>query len=218
MTQQVIHRTGFKWSEIFIYAAIGLGPLGLAISSSAQALPTRFVIEASQVTRAMGEASLPTDGVEVKLAAPFTSSVANAKVEVESISSIGAHAVRMRLACSDRAQCVPFFAVATFPDAIDATKLHGVKTPQLAGRQNSASPNQADVKVKSTPASDTASVRAGAPVTLELDEDKIHIRLEVICLQGGTAGNRVRVSSLDHKQIYTAQVVTPTLLKGEFLK
>ena len=217
MTQQVIRRTGYKWSEIFIYAAIGLGPLGLAISSLAQ-VPARFAIEASQVTRAMGEASLPVDGVEVKLAAPFTSTVAAAKLEVETVSPVGAHAARMRLACSDRAQCVPFFAVATFPDAVEVTKLHGVKMPQIAGRQGSAIANQADAKVKSAAVSDPASVRVGAPATLELDENKIHIRLEVICLQGGSAGNRVRVSSLDHKQIYTAQVITPTLLKGELLK
>ena len=212
MTQQVIHRFGFKWSEIFIYAAIGLGPLGLAISSSAQALPTRFAIEASQVTRAMEEASLPTGGVDVKLAASFTSSTPNATVKVDTVSSIGAHGVRMRLSCSDHTQCLPFFAVATFPDAVDTSKLHGVKTSQPAIVK------QADTRVKSAPASDTASVRAGASVTLELDEERIHIRLDAICLQGGTAGNRVRVSSLDHKQIYVAQVITPTLLKGELQK
>jgi hypothetical protein len=221
MTQQVIHRTGFRWSEIFIYAAIGLGPLGLAISSSAQAVPTRFAIDALQVTRAMDAASLPTEGVEVKLAAPVTSSVANATVEVESVSTIGPHAVRMRLACSDHAQCLPFFVAATFPDAIDVTKLHGVRPSPFAGSQSSREGNQAsssDGGVKFTSASDPARMRAGAPATLELDEDKIHIRLEVICLQGGASGSRVRVASLDHKQIYTAQVVTPTLLKGEFLK
>jgi hypothetical protein len=216
MTQQLIHRIGFKWSEVFLYAAIGIGPLGLAISSSAQAVSNRFAIEASQVTRAMEVASLPVDGVDVKMAAPFTSSIANAQVKVESVSAIGAHAVRMRLSCIDRAQCLPFFAVATFSDAIDATKLHGVKTSQIVGRQSSTIANQADAKVKSAAANDTVSVRSGAPATLELDEDRIHIRLEVICLQGGAPGSRVRASSLDHKQIYVAQVVSPTLLKGEF--
>jgi hypothetical protein len=215
MTQQLIHRTGYKWSEVFLYAAIGLGPLGLVISSSAQAVSNRFAIEASQVTRAMEIASLPVDGIDVKMAAPVTSSIANAQVKVESVSAVGAHAVRMRLSCNDRAQCLPFFAVATFSDAIDVTTLHGVKTSQIVGKQSSTTANQGDTKVKSA-ANDTGSVRSGAPATLELDENRIHIRLEVICLQGGAPGSRVRASSLDHKQIYVAQVVSPTLLKGEF--
>jgi len=218
MAQQVIHRIRPRWSEIFIYAAIGLGPLGLAVSSSAQAMPTRFAIVASQVTRAMDAASLPVEGAEVKLSASFTSSTANAAMAVESVISIGHHAARLRLVCKDHSECIPFFAEVTFPDAVDVTKLRGGKTTQVAAVQGSEIASHASVSdssAKPAPAKDIAILRAGTPTTLVLDADRIHIRLEVISLQAGSAGSRVRVSSPDHKQVYVAEVVTPTLVKGE---
>ena len=218
MPKQVFYRIRPRWSEIFIYAAIGLGPLGFAVSSSAQAVSSRFAIVASQVTRAMGAASLPVEGVEVKLPASFTSTTANALMEVESVTSIGHHAARLRLVCSDHSECIPFFAEVTFPDAVDVAKLHGTKTLRVAPAPSSETANLASVSespVKPAPAKATAILRAGAPATLALDAERIHIRLEVISLQAGSEGSRVRVSSLDHKQFYVAQVVTPTLVKGE---
>lgn len=218
MTQQVIHRTGFRWSEIFIYAAIGLGPLGLAISSSAQAPSTRFAIAASQVTRAMVSASLPVEGVEVKLPASFTSSTSNAVLEVESLTSIGHHAARLRLVCKDHSECIPFFAEVKFPDAVDVTQLRDVKSARVVAGQSSETASQTgvpDSSPKPSPAKDVAILRAGAPATLVFDADRIHIRIEVVSLQAGRPGSRVRVSSPDHKQTYVAEVVTPTLLKGE---
>ncbi len=102
MTQQVLHRMGFRWSEIFLYAAIGLGPLSFVCSSSAQAAPARSVIEASQVVAAMRDGSLPIEGAKVKISAPVTSSIVMAKLEVLSATVIGSHDVRLRMACLDR--------------------------------------------------------------------------------------------------------------------
>jgi hypothetical protein len=38
----------------------------------------------------------------------------------------------------------------------------------------------------------------------------------VITLQGGKAGDRIRVASPDHKQIYVAEVVDGSLLKRSY--
>ena len=217
MAKQILYRIKPWWSEVFIYAALGLGPLGVAVSSSAQAVSTRFAIENPQVVRAMAAASLPVEAVEVKIAAPITSVKANTVIEVESVSPIGHHAVRLRLECRD-SECLPFFAEVTFPDAVDVTKLRGLKTSRDAAVQGSQTASQTSVSESSSkpaPARDVPTLRAGAPATLVFDEDRIHIRLEVISLQAGRAGSRVRVSSPDHKQIYVAEVVTPTLVKGE---
>jgi flagella basal body P-ring formation protein FlgA len=222
MTQQVLHRVGFRWSEIFLYAAIGLGPLSFVCSSSAQAAPARSVIEASQVVAAMRDDSLPIEGAKVKISAPMTSSIVMAKLEVLSATVIGSHDVRLRMACLDRSACVPFFAIANYADAVDEDKFRGGKLTQQADAQTtsqSAAPASNASMSKSTNAAKEAPLlHAGASASLECDADKIHIRLEVISLQNGRPGDRVRVSSLDHKQIYTAEVVTPTLLKGELLK
>jgi hypothetical protein len=47
-----------------------------------------------------------------------------------------------------------------------------------------------------------------------IEGDRLHIRLQVVCLQGGAAGDKVRVSTPDHTQKFTAEILGPTLLKG----
>jgi flagella basal body P-ring formation protein FlgA len=42
----------------------------------------------------------------------------------------------------------------------------------------------------------------------------MRITLRVICLENGARGERVRVSSTDHKRIYQAEVIDPGLLKS----
>lgn len=222
MAEQVIYRIRSMWSEIFLCTALGLGPLSFGCSASAQAAPARSVIEASQVVAAMRDDSLPIEGAKVKISAPVTSSIVMAKLEVLSATVIGSHDVRLRMACLDRSACVPFFAIANYADAVDEDKFRRGKLTQQADAQT---PSQADSPMSNASASkltnaakDAPLLHAGASASLECDADRIHIRLEVISLQNGHPGDRVRVSSLDHKQIYTAEVVTPTLLKGELLK
>lgn len=203
---------GFRRSEIFIYAALGLGPLGFTGLVSAQVVSARFVIEASQVTAAMREAKLPVEGAMVNLSAPVNSSVAGAQIEIESAAVIGPHEIRLRAACHDRSQCLPFFAGATFPDTVDLSKLHLARFSQASADRPADHTSQASAQKSGS------VLRAGASATLEFEADRIHVKLGVICLQAGSVGSRIRVSSLDHKQTYMAEVVTPSLLKGELQK
>ena len=57
-------------------------------------------------------------------------------------------------------------------------------------------------------------IHAGAHATLVLDGERLHIKVPVICLEAGAAGRRIRVTAVDHKQTYFAEVVDGTLLKG----
>jgi hypothetical protein len=57
-------------------------------------------------------------------------------------------------------------------------------------------------------------VRAGQPATMLLENAKMRIATPMICLQNGSQGQKIRVSSLDHKRIVLAEVVDLGMLKG----
>jgi flagella basal body P-ring formation protein FlgA len=59
-------------------------------------------------------------------------------------------------------------------------------------------------------------MRAGAHATLMMDDNRSHIQVTVISLENGVVGHRIRVASPDHKQVYVAEVVSSSLLKGSF--
>ena len=58
------------------------------------------------------------------------------------------------------------------------------------------------------------SIKQGAPAILLLDGEHVHVTLSVICLESGTPGQKIRVTTGDRKQIYLAEVVDANRLKG----
>jgi hypothetical protein len=58
-------------------------------------------------------------------------------------------------------------------------------------------------------------VRAGRPATLLLDGAHVHIRIAVVCLENGAAGQTIRVASKDHRQTYTAKVSRRSSIEGQ---
>jgi hypothetical protein len=49
---------------------------------------------------------------------------------------------------------------------------------------------------------------------LIIDGQKLHITIPIICLGNGGPGRSIRVTALDHRQTWVAEVVDSTLLKG----
>jgi hypothetical protein len=94
-----------------------------------------------------------------------------------------------RLACHQPGQCLPFYALLS-------------------------SPPPATQRV--TAVKEDFTMRAGDHAILTMDDDRAHIRVRVISLENGMAGKWIRVSSLDHKQIYFGEVINSSLLKGSF--
>ena len=68
------------------------------------------------------------------------------------------------------------------------------------------------------PASMTSSrnyvVRSGSPATLQLDSEHVHIRLSVICLENGAAGQTIRVTGKDRRLVFSAQVIDGGTCRG----
>jgi flagella basal body P-ring formation protein FlgA len=58
-------------------------------------------------------------------------------------------------------------------------------------------------------------VVAGSRATLWIEAERLHIKVLVVCLEKGVPGQTIRVSSLDRKQTYRAEVIDSTQLKGK---
>jgi hypothetical protein len=193
--RSTLHQLG-----LIIVAVQALSPHAL----SAETGMKRYPVTSEMVVTAMQYRQLPTKGVEVRLAAPITAVSDNPMLEIQSVTQVSSHGAQLKVACRNRTQCLPFYASATW---LEATEGSIPSTPARPAEQPQGSPQQ----TSSTP-SNTA--RPGSHATLVIEEGKIHIRLQVVLLQGGSAGDKVRVSTADHKTIYKAEIVTPNLLKG----
>jgi hypothetical protein len=107
------------------------------------------------------------------------------------------------MACHLSGRCLPFYAVVRWPQkaADSAANSSGVFRPfgDLVLKQNGA-----------------FTIRSGAHATLVMDEERAHIEVAVISLENGMAGQKIRVASPNHKQVYVAEVVSANLLKRSF--
>ncbi len=99
---------------------------------------------------------------------------------------------RVRLRCAEPGVCMPFYVL--------------VHVPAMAKA------------VTTKPQNDTTSVpavlRNGTRVSLLIDSGRLHLRIPVTCLQGGTAGNMIRVAALAHGRIYQAAIVDGSTVRG----
>lgn len=207
--------------------AAGICAWILAVSvANAQQLRPRFPVTSAQIVSAMQNREMSTRNVQVRLPGPITSSVADPALEIQSVSQINSHEMRLRIACLERADCLPFFVVVTSTDELASSSLPVKSAPPTVGTEHPSSlvKNSAEaisaqsVSSKSATSGEPPILRSGAPATLGFDGDHLHVRVEVICLQSGAAGDKIRVTTPDHKQIYVAEIVAPTLLKGTLPK
>lgn len=180
----------------FSGAAVSVALLTCAVMCC-QAPKRRFEIATSDVAAAMVGQGLPAEGLTVKLPASITSSVADPKLQVQSASIVNAHEARLRISCETASECLPFLVTATWPT------LQTVILPERFKHAGASTGSHA-----------LSEVRVGAPVTLELVQGPLHIKLQVICLESGAKGDNIRVMTKDHKQSYVAEIVNSTFLKG----
>jgi hypothetical protein len=125
------------------------------------------------------------------------------ELEVIAVDAWGKRQAKVRLRCRQSQECLPFYVLINWPSQSAAqTVIHGLS---IARPHSSAS---------HTPQREPLSVRTGEVATLVIDGDQIRMQMPVICLSNGSVGKRIRVSSLDHKRIFRAEVVGVKLLKG----
>lgn len=202
---------------------------GLCVCSLATAIADgrharlRYLLTPVQILNEMQNRQLSTDGVQVRLAVPITTAIANPPLDIQSVALLNSHEMRLRMNCRDRSECLPFFVTATYLEELSPASIQTASVSQsldkilpVSTTRANIEPPPASTQAKHAGHADSSMLRSGSSATLDFDEDRVHIRIEVICLESGAAGDKIRVTSRDRKQVYVAKIVTPTLVKGTF--
>lgn len=185
------------------YKSISILALTAAIALRVSAAPGGFAITTAQIAAAIGGAGMTISPQQVTLMSEVVARTSTPTLRVESMKPWGDHRMKVRLNCASSEECLPFLVAVHCSDENTAQLIlaDSVRSSTAASRPRSGS--------------NSIVLRAGSPAILLLDGDHMHIELSVICLENGAIGQTVRVSSKDHRQTYTAEVVDGSVLKGK---
>jgi|CZKL01.1.fsa_nt_gi hypothetical protein len=178
--------------------------LSVVVAVPAVAAPARQSITAEQIAAAMNGAGMQITAQQVSLLTDVVATTSRPVLKVRSLEPWGDHRMMVRLECANPEECLPFFVAARFSQGND---VHPVTSDS---ERASATTSDTQTKAASTP----PVMRTGALATLMIDSNSMHIKLAVVSLENGTTGQTIRVASKDRKQIYSAKVVSSTLLVG----
>ncbi len=191
-----------QWNRVWLLFAM------LAVIPNIRAQAPRFSVTSEQVVAAMQGHAWSIEGVHVTLPTTITTAVADPKLGIETASMLNTHEARLRVVCRVPAACLPFFATAVWPESAESL------SPPLNRNAEGASRKPVIQTADSGGESSADRMRAGASVTLRLEGERVHIEMQVVCLQGGAVGEKIRAATRDRKQTYVAEIVSSTLLKG----
>jgi len=184
------------------YNVISALSLVAAMALPAAAAPDRTSITAAQVAAAISAAAMVVSPEQVTLLTEVVSKSNSPTLTIQSIESWGSHRIKVRLGCADQEECLPFYVAVHFDNE------SGVQTAVA----HSDEPSTANSRTSQS--SQTFVVRAGSRAILLIDGGHVHVRLNVVCLENGAAGQRIRVECKDPKQTYIAKVVNGGVLRG----
>lgn len=173
-----------------LIVAIALGfPAAMAAAQNA--------ITPRQIAAALDSAGMSTTPEQVVLLTNVVATTSAPALKFESAELWSDHRIKVRLSCVRPEECLPFFV------AVQGSQPQAVTADTTAAIPPAQSPS-------SPPA-----MRAGGHATLLLEGDHIHIQLPVVCLESGAIGQTIRVTSLDHRLTYLAQVDGDRTLRGK---
>jgi hypothetical protein len=105
---------------------------------------------------------------------------------------------KAEIACANAGACLPFFVLIQSGEP-------AVSTSHAAAEPVSASTH-----------SQSHDVHVGDVAVLTFEGNDSRITIQVVCVQAGDRGQRIKVASRDRKRFYQAEVVEPGVLKGIF--
>jgi hypothetical protein len=165
-----------------------------------------YSISAEQIAATVGGMGVRIAPSQITLLADVVANTPTPALQVRFLERFDANRFMARLECANKEDCLPFM-VSIQADRNGATQLasfssrqsfHNMLLPGAAARQGRGA----------------MVIRSGSPAMLELDGEHVHIRIPVICLENGSAGQTIRATGKDHRQIYAAQVVDHGILRG----
>jgi len=178
------------------YAFIPVLALAAVLAPAAAQAQSRIPITAARIASAINGAGMQITADQVTLLADVAATAPSPVLLVESMQPLNGQRMKVRLSCADNAQCLPFLVLVRL------------------GPSGAPSPTAAVAALRAEAYPKSLVVRAGARATLLLDGAHVHIRIAVVCLESGAAGQTIRVASADHRQTYMARVVDQAVLKA----
>jgi hypothetical protein len=171
-----------------------------AVALPAVAAPALFTISAEQVSSAISDAGMPVSPAQVTFFTRVRATTDAPRLKVQSIHNSGDRSAIVRMECESPGQCLPFLVKA--------------QLSQYGGSITAKPILPQDLPAAMGAGSKPIVIRAGSQAILLLDGERIHIRIPVTCIENGTLGARVRVRASDNRQLYLAEVVDATSVKG----
>ena len=158
-----------------------------------------FRISARPVAQAIRSGGSSVEESEIQFLTNVRASVRNPSITVVSIHEGLSGSQKVKLRCRTNSECLPFYVL--------------VQSAQ-AGRVESAKPAEPAATAKETALPQL--VRKGDPAMLVLENADLRIRVPVVCMEGGARGQKIRLTSQDHRQFYRGEVIAAGLLKSDF--
>ncbi len=180
---------------IFLLCLVMAGPAAEASSKTWTQVMRQGVAEAISAT-----AGAPISASQVEFLGEVRA-IPNAKFSVVGVERLHRNGAAVKLRCQRSSDCLPFYVVLHAGDV--AKTLARTATEASAG-----GPGQTSRAEKQR------AVKGGDRATLVLEGKDMRIVMPVICLQNGSLGQSIRVSSRDHRKIYEAEVIETGLVKG----
>lgn len=184
------------------YKFISAFTLLAAMALPAAAASGRTVITAAQVAGAINGMGMSVSADQVTLLTEVSASTGAPTLKVQSMEPWGDRRLKVRMDCATHEQCLPFYV------SVRCNPENGTKA--VAALIDQSPP----MNQQSIPDPKSFAMRAGSRATLLLEKGRVHIRLSVVCLENGSAGQRIRVESKDPQKTYIAEIVDGSVLRG----
>jgi len=170
-----------------------------------------FALTVKQVAQTLSDKGMQTSYQQVSLLAKVVATEPDPALDVLSVAPLDDESAgqpeetrfRVKMGCHLRGRCLPFYAVV---EVYGGTAGHATNSSSAFGALGNLVSKR----------NDAFTMRAGAHATLVMDDERAHIKVSVVSLENGMTGQKIRVASPDHKQIYVAEVVSANVLKRSF--
>jgi hypothetical protein len=173
-----------------------------ALTRPAYAASEHFAIRAESIAAAISDMGTQVLPEQVTFLTDVVAARSEPRLRVRSMEKSNDHRMTIRMECENSEECLPFYV---------GLRLSASNESLLAA---SVARIQPRANLVNNGYSKTVTVRKGSTATLLLDSDRVHIRFPVVCLENGVPGQKIRVTGVDRRQVYMAEVIDGTLLKG----
>lgn len=180
--------------RISIFSALALATV--AAYGQVAALPPQ--VTETDIVQGMAKKGIIVRPAQVSMLATIPARMEHPVLDVQKVEPLSGDASRVLLRCADQISCIPFYAV-----------VNGLPRGEQAEKQavGKSSPE------KAIPG--PVMVKRGSVATLEIVSSDMLITVQVVCLQKGRQGERIKVASTDRKTTYTAEVMSHSLLRSQ---